>query len=64
VRVLLKCGFVEVDSLENAMSGFSNRGGNGDSQGGEVEILESSPPANSYTNFTWFYFERPLVVKE
>ncbi|PMD54949.1 acyl-CoA N-acyltransferase [Hyaloscypha bicolor E] len=64
VRVLLKCGFVEVDSLENAMSGFSNRGGNGDSQGGEVEILESSSPANSYTNFTWFYFERPLVVKE
>jgi len=64
VRVMLKCGFVEVDSLENAMSGFSNRGGNGNSQGGELEIHEFPPLANSRTDFTWFRFERPLVVKE
>jgi hypothetical protein len=64
VRVMLKCGFVKLDSLESAMSGFSNRGGNSNSQGSEVEIHEFPPLANSHTDFPWFYFERPLVVKE
>ncbi|KAE9367476.1 acyl-CoA N-acyltransferase [Stipitochalara longipes BDJ] len=61
VRVLLNCGFVEADSLEGAISGLSKRR-NSDNE--EINTPDSSPAANSHSDFTWFRFEKPLELKE
>lgn len=64
LRVLLKCGFVRADSLESAMGGLHKRGGNANSEGEDVDSCESELAANSHSDFTWVWFERPLVMEE
>lgn len=61
LRVLLKCGFVETDSLESAMVGLSKSVGDASS---EVVARGSSTATSSHVGFTWFRFERTLVIKE
>ena len=56
VRVLLKCGFVEADSIHDARNGFPKRRQSNE----ELKAAAHPPPANSQSDFTWFRFEKPI----
>ena len=59
VRVLKKCGFVEADSMESAMSGLSK---NRNIEEGKNNGPDSSLDTNCYSEFTWFRFEKTLEI--
>ncbi|KAN0095654.1 acyl-CoA N-acyltransferase [Hyaloscypha variabilis] len=59
IKVLKKCGFVEADSIESAMSGLSK---NRNKEEGKDNGPDSSLDANCYSEFTWFRFEKPLEI--